>query len=247
MPYRDYPASWPGIFFRSSSKDNEFNYAVIKNAYQALGLEGLASNDPIPKLTLNECIIDNAYEAGIITVNSSVTAQNCLISNCGKNVAIYKGGDYSFTHCTMATYSNSFQLHKDPSLILSNYVTVNNVQQPAALNATFKNCIIWGENGLVEDEVVTAKNINAGFIVNFESVLWKVTATPANVTTTGFAKNANPQFDSIDVSEKYYDFRIATKQSPAVNAGATTPIALDLDGKPRTVDIKPDLGCFEKQ
>ena len=246
-PYKDYPASWPGIFFRSSSKDNEFNYAVIKNAYQALGLEGLASNAPAPKLTLNECIIDNAYDAGIITVNSSVTARNCLISNCGKNVAIYKGGNYLFTHCTMATYSNSFQLHKDPSLILSNYVTVNNVQQPAALTATFKNCIIWGENGLVEDEVVTAKNNSAGFTAIFESVLWKVTAQPANVTPTGIINNQSPQFDSIDVSEKYYDFRIARKQSPAVNAGAATSIALDLDGKTRTVGIKPDLGCFEKQ
>jgi hypothetical protein len=245
-PYKDYPASWPGIFFRSNSKDNVFNYAVIKNAYQALGVQDPSPNAN-PKLTLNECIIDNAFDAGVITVNSSVTARNCLISNCGKNVAIYKGGNYLFTHCTMATYSNSFQLHKDPSVILSNFVTVNNVQQPAALTATFKNCIIWGENGLVEDEVVTAKNNSAGFIAIFESVLWKVTATPANVTPSGIINNQSPQFDSIDVSEKYYDFRIATKQSPAVNAGASTSIALDLDGKPRTVGTKPDLGCFEKQ
>ena len=80
-PYKDYPASWPGIFFRSSSHDNEFNYAVIKNAYQALGVQDPSPNAN-PKLTLNECIIDNAYDAGIITVNSSVTARNCLISNC---------------------------------------------------------------------------------------------------------------------------------------------------------------------
>src|ERR1044071_9648199 len=35
-PYNDFPAGWPGIFFRASSKDNIFNYAVIKNAYQAI-------------------------------------------------------------------------------------------------------------------------------------------------------------------------------------------------------------------
>ena len=132
-------------------------------------------------------------------------------------------------------------------MILSNFVTVNNVQQVAALTATFKNCIIWGDNGLVEDEVVTAKNNSAGFTAIFDSVLWKVKATPANVTASGIINNQNPQFDSIDVSEKYYDFRIARKQSPAVNAGGSTSIALDLDGKPRTVGVKPDLGCFEKQ
>ncbi len=34
-PYRDYPASWPGIFFSASSQDNVFQYAVIKNSYQS--------------------------------------------------------------------------------------------------------------------------------------------------------------------------------------------------------------------
>jgi len=245
-PYKDYPASWPGIFFRTSSKDNVFNYAVIKNAYQAFGLQDLPPSAN-PKLTLNECIIDNAYDAGIITVNSSITARNCLVSNCGKNIAIYKGGNYLFTHCTMATYSNSFQLHRDPSLVLSNFITVNNVQQPANLTATFRNCIIWGENGTVDDEVVTAKNNSAGFTAVFESVLWKVITPPANVTSTGIINNQNPQFDSINVSEKYYDFRLSTKPSPAINAGVNTSIVLDLDGKPRTVGVKPDLGCFEKQ
>src|SRR4030095_1380807 len=35
-PYKDFPASWPGIYFNTSSKDNIFNYAVLKNAYQAI-------------------------------------------------------------------------------------------------------------------------------------------------------------------------------------------------------------------
>ena len=42
-PYHDFPAGWPGIFFRNTSKDNVLNYAVIKNAYQAL-----AALDPSP-------------------------------------------------------------------------------------------------------------------------------------------------------------------------------------------------------
>lgn len=29
-PYKDYPASWPGLFFLSNAKDNVLNYAVIK-------------------------------------------------------------------------------------------------------------------------------------------------------------------------------------------------------------------------
>src|SRR5678815_2997815 len=51
-PYKDFPASWPGIFFRTDSKDNVLNYAVIRNAYQSLALENPSANLK-PKLTLN--------------------------------------------------------------------------------------------------------------------------------------------------------------------------------------------------
>ena len=70
-PYKDFPASWPGIFFYSSSQDNVFNYAVIKNSYQAIALQDPSPNAN-PKVTLNECVIDNSYDAGIIAINSSL-------------------------------------------------------------------------------------------------------------------------------------------------------------------------------
>ncbi len=64
-PYKDFPAGWPGIFFRATSKDNIFNYAVIKNAYQAVAVVDPTLNAN-PKLVLNECIIDNAYDAALL-------------------------------------------------------------------------------------------------------------------------------------------------------------------------------------
>ena len=114
-PYKDFPAGWPGIFFTSNSKDNQLNYAVIKNAYQAIAAQNPSVNAN-PKITLNECIIDNAFDAGIIAVNSSIRARNCLVSNCGKNIVLAKGGDYQFTHCTAASFSNSYLFHRDPAL-----------------------------------------------------------------------------------------------------------------------------------
>jgi hypothetical protein len=245
-PYRNYPGGWPGIFFRGSSKDNVFNYAVLKNAYQAVGLLDLPSPNVNPKLTLNECVIDNAFDAGIISINSSVTARNCLISNCGNGVEIYKGGTYSFTHCTMATISNSYFLHKEPVVILTNFIKVNNVPSPADLNAVFRNCIIWGDGGTVEDEVVTVKDNGAAFNVLFQNNLWKVVTPPANVITVNIINNQDPQFETIDFSEKYYDFRLKSS-SPAKDTGTSTSVILDLDAKPRTAGPKPDLGSFEKQ
>lgn len=239
-PYKDYPASWPGIFFRTTSKDNVFNYVTIKNAYQAIGLQDPSTNAN-PKLVLNESVIDNAYDAGIIALNSSIRAKNCLISNCGKNLVLAKGGDYQFTNCTVVTYASSFINHKDPVLTVSNFA--NNVS--ANLNATFRNCIFWGENGIVKDEVEVIKNGATTFNVNFDYVLWKVQTAPLNITSNQVVNNQTPLFDSINTSKNYYSFRLLTG-SPAINKGVNAGITNDIEGKPRPVGL-PDLGCFEKQ
>ena len=232
----------PGRAFISGSKDNVLNYAVIKNAFQSIAAEGPSVNGN-PKITLNQCVIDNSYDAGIIALNSSISATNCLISNCGKNIAIEKGGDYEFTHCTVVSYSNNYIQHKDPVLIISD-------KDGTALDALFRNCIFWGENDLIENEVVVDKTGSNGEII-FDQVLWRVKTTPANstiITPQQPINNQSPQFDSIDVAKNYYDFRLNRNQNPpAVDAGTNTGITIDLDGNTRPVGTKPDLGCFEKQ
>ncbi len=244
-PYKDYPASWPGIYFREPSVNNVFNYAVIKNAYQSVALEKPATNAN-PKLTLNECIIDNSYDAGIVSINSSVKATNCLISNCGKNLVLAQGGSYDFTHCTVASFSNNYILHKEPVLYLSNYILDNNTPVPADLTAAFTNCIFWGDNETtVEDEVVVTKSGATLFNVNFESNLWKVKNNPADVVLNNIIVNQAPEFDSINTARQFYNFRLKDI-SPAINKGANTSVVIDLDGNTRPVNL-PDLGCFEKQ
>lgn len=244
-PYGDYPAAWPGIYFRADSKDNVLNYAVIKNSFQAIAAEGPSINGN-PKITLNQCVIDNSYDAGIIALNSSITATNCLISNCGKNIAIGKGGDYEFIHCTVVSYSNNYIQHKDPVLIVSD----KDGAAIARLDALFRNCIFWGENDLVENEVVVDKTAGNGEII-FDQVLWRVKTNPVNstiITPQQPINNQSPQFDSIDVAKNYYNFRLNKNQnSPAVDAGTNAGITIDLDGNTRPVGTNPDLGCFEKQ
>jgi hypothetical protein len=238
-PYKDFPASWPGIFFRTASKDNVLKYAVIKNAYQAIAVQDSSINAN-PKLILNECVIDNAFDAGIIALNTSIRASNCLISNCGKNIFLAKGGNYQFTHCTVVSIGNSLIEHRSPVLTVANYSgsSIND------LNALFRNCLFWGQNGLVDNEVEVLKNGNSVFNVNFDYNLWKVQTVPANITSNQIINNQLPLFDSINSSKKYYDFRLQTG-SPAINKGVATPLLTDLNGKARVGF--PDLGCFEKQ
>lgn len=238
-PYTTYPASWPGIYFLEDASDNILNYTVIRNSYQAIGVLGLSVNSN-PKLTLNECIIDNAYDAGIIAANGSITARNCLVSNCGKNLYLSQGGQYLFTHCTISSYGNRFIDHKEPVLTLSD--AGNSGSNP--LTAVFRNCIFWGENGIVNDEVLVQKTGNS-FNVNFDAPLWKVQQAPANCTISQAISNQPPLFDSINTADHYYNFRLKAG-SPAVNKGVNAGITIDLDGLPRPVGL-PDLGCYEQQ
>lgn len=243
-PYNEYPAAWPGIYLRGSSKNNLLQYAVIRNAYQALVVQEPAANASA-KLTMNETIIDNIYDVGLYGISTSIIARNCLISNCGKNVQLVYGGNYQFVHCTMPTIANSYISHKDPVLYVGNYVQVGGIAYTADLAATFTNCLIWAENSTATNEVVVAKQGTGNFSVNFTNCLWKVKTDPSNSTTTNIINNQDPVFDSINVAKSYYDFRLKAV-SPAINKGLAAGITTDLDGNPRASGL-PDLGCYEKQ
>jgi hypothetical protein len=181
----------------------------------------------------------------LLAVNTSVNARNLLVSNCGKNVILALGGTYNFVHSTLVGYSTSYVQHKDPVLLLTNFLTQGNVITVNDLAATFKNCIFWGEqNGFVKDEVVTSKQGNTVFNVSFDKVLWRVQTPPANATING-AIAGEPGFDSINTAQRSFNFRLKDG-SPAINAGTAAGVSVDLDGKPRPVGA-PDLGAYEKQ
>ncbi len=244
--YRDFPASWPGIYFNGSSKENDMKFAVIKNAYQGIIAQDLSLTS-VPKLTLSQCIIDNIYDAGILGINTNIYADNCLISNCGKNILLALGGDYSFVNCTVVSYSNFFIDHKNPVLQATNFVEQDNTTFVARLDATFTNCIFWGEGGSVDNEIVITKNSSASLSATFDNTIYKVKdVDPSDAVFTGnILKNTNPLFDSVNISKNYYDFHFTKDPSaPAIDKGSVTPYTTDLDGYVRSGI--PDLGCYEK-
>jgi hypothetical protein len=193
---------------------------------------------------LNNCYLDNIYDVAVLGINSSINANNCLISNCGNNIALVYGGTYNFTHCTAASISNLFVTHKNPVLLVTNFVKQNNQILSAPLNASFTNCILWGDEGFVDNEVVTEKQGTDALALSFSNVLYRAKTDPANTTFNNVIKNNNPSFDSIDAGKRFYSFKLKTG-SPAINKGIVTPLLTDIEGKPR-VGL-PDLGCYERQ
>lgn len=136
-------------------------------------------------------------------------------------------------------------MHKTPVLTALDYTVQNGVPVSNPLQATFSNCIFWGDAGFVNDELLVQKQGNS-FNVAFTHCLYRQATDPANASLLNNIKNQEPLFDSIDASNQYYDFRLTKNPSPALEAGAVSAIPIDLDSLPRPVGL-PDIGCFEKQ
>jgi hypothetical protein len=242
--YRDLPASWPGIIFREPSKNNVLKFAVVKNAYQALVSVAQATNQQ-PKLILQQCIVDNAYDAGLYCINSHVQANNTLISNCGNNINILLGGTYRFENCTVAAYSVFFS-HKKPVLSSSNAAVVNGSPLTAPMDAQFTNCIFWAENSIVKNEVQVEKEGSDSFSFLLTHCLYKSEADPANVVLDQCIANADPLFDSTDTRRNFFNFRTSSPDAPGLGLGAPTVFLKDLDDNLRNPGA-PDIGCYQRQ
>lgn len=243
--YRDLPASWPGIYLRNSSQQNLMQYTQVRNAFQAVVVEGPAVGGAV-KLRMEQSIIDNAFESGLTGINTRIEAVNCLISNCGRNVNLVLGGEYAFTHCTMVAYSTLVP-HRNPVFRLTNFALAGNTLLTAPTTATLTNCIVWGESGLVTDELVLERTGNAPFDVTIDHCLYRASADPNPAAILAPIRNVDPSFDSVNTFRRVFDFRF-TKNSlaPGAESGRSTSVSLDLDGRPRPVGI-PEIGCYENQ
>lgn len=238
--YKDLPGSWPGLIFNTSSKNNVLDYAVIKNAYQGIVAVG-QPNLPY-KIELNQCIVQNVFDAGIFCVNSSMKAINCLITNCGANVFIEAGGTYLFDYCTVATYGSYSLSHQTPVLTVSNADFTGTTGYD--MQATFRNSIFYGDNGNVDDEIVVQKKDGANYNLIFKNILYKNKSVKVDALITDSFKNQSPEFENIDVSKGVFDFHLKST-SPAVDAAVNGATNIDLDGKIRPAAA--DIGCYERQ
>lgn len=242
--YRNLPASWPGIYLNSPSINNILKHVVIQNAYQGIIVQS-ESNNSQPKLILSQSILQNIYDAGILSLNSSIAADNCLIANCGGNLELMMGGKYSFTNCTIVTYGSMNITHKNPVLQVADFFEQNGTTFTSDLQATFTNCIVWGDNGSVDDEILTAKKGSGVFNLQFLNSIYKAKNQISNATFTDCKLNTPPLFDSVNTSRNFYDFHFNNHpESPAIKAGIPTSYPFDLDGKPRI--NPPDIGCYER-
>ena len=246
------PGQWGTIWLFQGSKENDINFATIKNA--TIGI--LAENNPnasIPKLTIKNSKIYHSSNYGILGRATSISAENVVINNAGQSAfAGTYGGSYNFTHCTIANYwSSSFR--QFPALYLNNFLIREDetIVTNVLTAANFNNCIIYGNDN---PEFLVEKEEGADLNFKFTNCLIKF-----KDSNNKYASDPNYNFDNTALYDNVVfnedpDFQDTKKnkliiggKSAAINVIGTNPfsnqIPFDLLNVLRTAS--PDLGAYQ--
>ena len=233
--YASYPGQWGGIIFLEGSKANEIQYTDIRNAEIGVWL-GTPDDDDIADLVIENSIIENMSQYGLLAFTSDLEMTNCLLDNAGEIVfAGFAGGNYQLKHNTIANYAFGF-FKKQPGFVVSDQVQLSDgstIQAP--VNLTLQNNIIWGSSA---DEVTLLNDADEAFVLSMSNNLLKST----NDVFIGFDNILN--LDPLFIDPEAYNYQLDSL-SPAINTGANLGVILDLLGNTRTAI--PDIGAYERQ
>lgn len=246
--FDDLPAQWNGIYLLRGS-NAQVNYVDINESVDGITVgfpfvsEEEILDDRTPELFIQNSVIKNCLSRNILGLRANISAENCLFINSNLyNLELAHGGNYNFNHCTVANYGVGSINHRNPILRLANYASLgSSVFVGDELDFTIQNSIIHGS----EDEEVffDDESVEGGMPLKyvFQNCILK---TERNIDTIGYENCIkNPAVaDTLFVDRFENNFHL-NNESPAINAGFTTDILLDIDEVAR--DSQPDLGCYE--
>lgn len=91
---------WNGIWLNNTS-NSILDHVILTNAYNGIFVDGVSN------LTLNSVQIYNSENTGLFARNSTINATNTVIGTALRtSLSLNASGDYTFTHCTIANFSN---------------------------------------------------------------------------------------------------------------------------------------------
>lgn len=235
--YRDLPGQWEGIQLESGSKDNNFNYAIIKNGTLGVFVDSIGSSYQ-PTLRLDNTVIQNMTSDGLLAYGTYIESTNCVITNCGgAAVDVINGGSYDFRQLTVGNFWTS-SVRMSPSIYLSNftYDTLGNKKPNPLTKAFFGNTIIAGSEA---EETGMDSDPSVAFEFTFDHCLirtLKNTADPLRYIEC--LVNQDPKF--VDIEHDNFEI---DSISPAIDKGIPMGVPFDIKGIDR--GSAPDLGAFE--
>ncbi len=246
--FDDIPGQWGTIWLSDGSVDNVIEHLTLKNATIGLFVEG---HNGSPTLTLKNSQLYNSASINLWGKTTSIIGENCVLGNSG-HISLYlnNGGDYIFTHSTIANYwQNGFR--SGSAVELDNYAIGQSGEVAADLErAQFLNCIIDGNTNI---ELALRSNGSNTFDYYFSHCLIKFKDSNGNFSE-------NPLYDFQDSSHfeqpilnedtdfwnaKKNDFRIGEASFGKANAAEEYALLAPFDilGIDRTAS--PDIGAYQ--
>ncbi|WP_301401396.1 hypothetical protein [Polaribacter huanghezhanensis] len=248
------PGQWGTIWMRAGSKENEINYAIIKNGIIGVLVDSLGSN--APTLSITNTQIYNNSNFGILGRETNILGKNLVIGNTGQSsLACAIGGTYNFTHSTFANYwsNGTRQL---PAVLVNNFFTyadANNqeITETRDLHAAnFTNCIIAGNNNIefvldnvsgslfnyaIQNNMIQFNDINNTHTTNTE-LDFSDTSHYLNNILNGTVHFKDAFTNQFNIGQNN------TGINKALNS-ASQAIPLDILGTDRTTS--PDIGAYQ--
>jgi hypothetical protein len=240
--YAEEPGQWGFIWLSGGSRDNEINWAVIKNASAAVRCDTMGASAN-PTLTIRNTKIRNMAYCGILGVAGTwIKGENVVVSNCAASALICAyGGKYDFRHCTFGDYW-TISARTTACVVLNNWYKIDDSHNSyRSIDADFYNCIIYGDQS---EEIGLDSNMAPGEHFNylFSHCLLKTSHNVSN--TNHFLQNVynqDPAFADIPNN----DLHIGASSAAKDIGDSLIIVATDLDNFPRPYGASPDAGAYE--
>ncbi len=244
--FSDIPGQWGTIWISPGSANNTINYLTIKNATVGLLVEGNGELQS-PTLTLNNAQIHNSSSVNLWAKHASILSENTVLGSAG-NTSLYcnVGGDYTFTHGTIANYwTQGFR--QGTALQIDNF---SQSTSEDLINASFTNCIIDGNMAL---ELSLNSNGTNAFNYSFTNCLLKFrdnNGTFSQNPLYDFGNTdiynqvfLNQEIDFINTGDNNFDIGQSSAAIDNANFEAAQAVPFDIKGINRAT--APDIGAYE--
>jgi len=241
-PYYDtIPKNWNSIRMAAASTLN-MTHARLFGGTRGLDMTETTAN-------ISNSFIHTFQEYGIHSINSTITANNLVMNNCGEScIGIFKGGTYNFIHSTIANYSSVMNSLNRNGLFASNeYQNQAGSTEFGALILNLRNSIVYSDR---DNSVQFEQTPGQVFDFQIQNCLIKYSGTSAagfpfdsNPNVILSIKNEDPKF--VNYFAAQMNLRVKA-DSPARNKGNTAvsaTVPTDIVNVTRTSN--PTLGAYQ--